>query len=256
MADVIYVYAEGTDFARPVEDAVVTRLGDMAERRKWMFFSCSVVNQRRGDDWELGVNLSFEAVEAGALPKQWFTDIETVLDCVETLARDFDLSFVFGLGLDGKPGEDIFEATIDRAEMKRVIRDIITQPALPPGWLRRTVRFDIEDGRPVASFGDYRAAFGPINALVFGLADGERTVRDVIRDVTKQMPPGIGSDPTIDVVDAIRSLSRQGFVALTERKAPLPYYLAVPTSEQDVQRAHAEMARDGFDPTLDPRRRA
>ena len=57
------------------------------------------------------------------------------------------------------------------------------------------------------------------------------------------------------MLSAIRLLSRQGLIMLAEMKAPLPYYLAVPVAEQDVQRANAEMARDGFDPTLDPRRR-
>ena len=118
MADVIYVYAEGTDFARPVEDAVVTRFGELVEGSKWAFFKCSVVNQQRGEDWDLGVNLTFDAVEPGALPKRWFKDIEAVLDCISTLAKEFGLSFVFGLGLDSKAGEDIFDASTGRAENK------------------------------------------------------------------------------------------------------------------------------------------
>jgi hypothetical protein len=255
MADVIYVYAEGNAFARRVEDAVVARLGDLVERRKWIFFKGSVVNQRRGQDWELGINLSFDAVEGRALPKRWFNDIEAVLDCIATLAREFHLSFVFGLGLESRASEDIFAASTDRTEIRRQLRDVVTQPALPSGWLRRVVRFDIEAGRVAASFGDYNAAFAPLLALVFGLADGQRTVRDVIREVASRKMRGVGSDPTIDVLDAINSLSRQGFVALAEARSPLPDYLALPVAEQDRGTAEAEMARDRFDATRDPRRR-
>ena len=254
MSDTIYVYAEGHDFAA-IEDAVSTRLRAFVEKQRWKFFETWVVNQRHGEDWDLGLNLAFKAAEKGTLPKGWFTDVEATLGCVASLAQEFGVSFVIGFGLEGKAAEDIFNADTDPAEIKRAISDMVTRPVLPSGWLRRTVRFDLEDGRPVAALGDYRVAFGAVFALVFSFANGERSLDDIVRAVASSGARGVSSDPTTDVLDAVRSLSRDGFVTLAEVRTPLPRYLSVSVAEQDVHQAQEEMARDGFDPNLDPRKR-
>lgn len=254
MSDTIFVYAEGHDFTA-VEDAVSTRLRAFVEKQRWKFFETWVVNQHHGEDWDLGLNLAFEAAENGTLPKGWFTDVEATLACVASLARELGLSFVVGLGLEGKAAEDIFSADADPVAIKRAISDMITRPVLPSGWLRRTVRFDLEDGRPVAALGDSRVAFGAVFGLVFSFANGERSLDDIIRAVASSGARGVSSDPTTDVLDAVRSLTRDGFAMLAETRTPLPRYLSVSVAEQDVHDAREDMARDGFDPNLDPRKR-
>ena len=254
MSDTIYVYAEGQDFAA-IEDAVSTRLHAFVEEQHWKFFETWAVNQRHGEDWDLGLDLAFKVAEKGTLPKRWFTDIEATLACVGSLAQEFGLSFVIGFGLEGKAAEDVFNADTDPAEIKRAITNMVTRPVLPSGWLRRTVRFDLEDGRPVAALGHYRVAFGAVFALVFSVANGERSLDDIIRSVASSGARGVSSDPTTDVLDAVRSLTRDGFVRLAETRMPLPRYLSVSVSDQDVHQAQEEMARDGFDPNHDPRRR-
>lgn len=254
MADVIYVYAEGNDFAA-VEPAVSTRLRAFVKGQRWKLFDARFVNQRHGDGWDLGLNLVFQAVEKKRLPRGWYAEFEATLECVAEMAKEHGLSFVIGLGIEGKAAEDLFGASTDAAAIKRAITDIVTRPALASGWLRRTVRFDLEDGRAVAALGDYRVAFGVVFGLVFSLANGERTLDDVIRAVATSGRRGVSSDPTVDVMDAVRSLQRDGFVTLASERAPLPHYLAVPVTEQDADRARAEMTRDAFDPERDPRKR-
>lgn len=254
MPDVIYVYFEGDDF-EAIEESVTMRIQGLVERHAWVFFDVHVVNQRREEGWELGLNLAFEPRDEANLPARWFSDIEATLACFASLSEALDLSFVIGFAPEGKSAEDIFFSSDDRAEIERGLTTVVRRSVLPSGFLRRTVRFDMEDGRAVAAIGDYRVTFSALFSAVFSLANGERRLDEIIQTLARQGLRGLPRDPTSQVLDAVDWLSREGFVTLVEAPSALPSYLVTAVSEQDAIAAHDEMVRDGFDPERDPRRR-
>ena len=115
-------------------------------------------------------------------------------------------------------------------------------------FVRRKARFDLVNGR-VLIVDPKRPRMVTLDSwleLVFQLADGERTLGQIIEHVAHaydgQMPAGLDQQ----VIDIVECLVGEGFLELVLASKALPSYLAQAISQQDPAEAKAAMIRDEF----------
>jgi hypothetical protein len=82
--------------------------------------------------------------------------------------------------------------------------------------------------------------------VVFLGADGEHTVAEFIKALGNDYPDGVPEGLADQTRQIIGELEARGYIALSDEKKTLPYYLAIPIEQQDRERAKLLMEADGF----------
>ena len=81
--------------------------------------------------------------------------------------------------------------------------------------------------------------------IVISLADGEHTVQQLIDYISQQYPePPANIQETLHSV--IERLEEGRLLKLWDEKAALPYYLAAPIEQLDVEKARQLIREDGY----------
>ena len=81
---------------------------------------------------------------------------------------------------------------------------------------------------------------------VFAMADGQHTIQELVDCLSLQYPQGPPPDLEKTIESVIDRLTQVGVVRLTDEPIELPYYLAIPTEEQDDKKAKELMIKDGY----------
>lgn len=88
--------------------------------------------------------------------------------------------------------------------------------------------------------------FDPWPALAFTAADGMHTVAQFIEHLSSQYEGGPPDGLQEQILGLIQQLVDEKVVRLSETPISLPHYLAVPRSEQDLEKSVEMMKQDGF----------
>ena len=124
----LYAYVDGADL-EGVADMLEERFAEFVASRNWVAGSCTVVNQRHGEEtctqpgdlplWDLGLNL--ELPDPDTEPPGWFADVEAVAQFVGTLHREFGRDFIIGIA-DAQTHitEDLFDVSTDSPDLGRL----------------------------------------------------------------------------------------------------------------------------------------
>ena len=83
---------------------------------------------------------------------------------------------------------------------------------------------------------------------IINLADGRHTVTDFISYIGRQYPAGPPDNFEDHVEEMFQHLIDIQALRLASEPVELPYYLAMPAEQQDVEKAKALMIEDGFIP--------
>lgn len=116
-------------------------------------------------------------------------------------------------------------------------------------YFYRTVVFTRKDGE-TALVNIYNPAettpLEPWLATVVSLADGEHTVEELIEYMVGQYPSGVPSDLEKTLDSVFERLMDSGFIKLSGTKVTLPYYLADPIEDLDLEKAKQLIQEDGY----------
>ena len=113
----------------------------------------------------------------------------------------------------------------------------------------RCLRYDMTDGHVLVV--DNRSprivTLDPSLELIFGAANGQRTAQQFIHELEATFPAS-GAPPSIatQTYQLMAKMEAEGLIRFTDRQTQLPYYLSMPSSQQDSKRALEEMKKDGF----------
>ncbi len=115
-------------------------------------------------------------------------------------------------------------------------------------FLSRCARFDMMDNQVVIiDPGAPRlVTLDPWPELVFMAADGQNRVKDLADHLGKKYEDGPPKGLEKQVNQIVHNLLREGLVKLSDVPIELPYYLSIPRSEQDPDKAKKLMEDDGF----------
>ena len=97
---------------------------------------------------------------------------------------------------------------------------------------------DINNPKNVAPLEDWMA-------VVVSLADGQHTVLELIDYMSKQYESA-PENLEETIASVLERLIEGGIVLLSESKVELPYYLASPIENYDIEKAKQEMQKDGY----------
>lgn len=97
---------------------------------------------------------------------------------------------------------------------------------------------DINNPKNVAPLEDWMA-------VVVSLADGQHTVLELIDYMSKQYESA-PENLEETIASVLERLIEGGIVLLSENKVELPYYLASPIENYDIEKAKQEMQKDGY----------
>lgn len=81
---------------------------------------------------------------------------------------------------------------------------------------------------------------------VVALADGQHTIQELIDYLASQYPGGAPKNLANTVESVIKRLQETHVIHLSDEPVDLPYYLALPANEQDVEKARKLIEKDGF----------
>ncbi len=81
---------------------------------------------------------------------------------------------------------------------------------------------------------------------VVALADGQHTIQELIDYLASQYPGGAPENLAGTVESVIKRLKETHVIHLSDEPVDLPYYLALPANEQDVEKAKELIEKDGF----------
>ena len=86
----------------------------------------------------------------------------------------------------------------------------------------------------------------PWPKAVFLLADGQHRISDLISNLASQYENGVTKGSDEQIYEIIESLEKEGIIRLSDKPEELPYYLSMPRSELDIEKANQLMVQDGF----------
>jgi hypothetical protein len=81
---------------------------------------------------------------------------------------------------------------------------------------------------------------------VFLLADGQHRVSDLISHLASQYENGAPKGLDEQIYEVLKSLEKEGIIRISGKPEKLPYYLSMPSSELDMEKAKQLMVQDGF----------
>ncbi len=112
----------------------------------------------------------------------------------------------------------------------------------------RSLPYDMVDGHVLVT--DTRSprviTLDPWLEVIYAAADGQRTVQQFIAQLEAQYPNGAPSSLAAQTCQLLAKMEAEGLIRFTDQQTQLPYYLSIPGSQQDKQRALAEMRKDGI----------
>jgi hypothetical protein len=112
----------------------------------------------------------------------------------------------------------------------------------------RCLRYDMTDGHMLVM--DNRSprviTLDPSLELIFSAADGQRTAQQFIHELEAAFPGGARPSVARQTYQLLAKMEGEGLIRFTDQQTQLPYYLSMPSSQQDKQRALTEMRKDGF----------
>lgn len=115
-------------------------------------------------------------------------------------------------------------------------------------YFARRLTWDLIDGQVVVI--DNRSprvlTLDPSFVLIFGAADGRRTGEQFVRELEAAYPSGAPSWLAKQIYQAMARMEAEGLIRFEDRPIQLPYYLSMPVSQQDKDRALGEMKKDGY----------
>ncbi len=142
--------------------------------------------------------------------------------------------------------------------MKKFINKILGDDSVPSdeerkvvSWMyfSRSKRFDIEDGSVVIKDinAEKEIRMDKWSELIFLSATGDTMVRQFAKKMETEFPESQRPENLQSALeDAILTLQRSGILALSEKEVELPYYFALPVSEQDKATARQAMIDNGY----------
>ncbi|MTI19413.1 hypothetical protein E1176_00105 [Fulvivirga sp. RKSG066] len=88
----------------------------------------------------------------------------------------------------------------------------------------------------------------PWPQLIYLEANGQSTIYEFVYQMAAKYGRGqeIPNELDITILDMINSLMNDRLIELIDSKKELPYYLDKPIAEQDKEKAHQLMVKDGF----------
>jgi len=86
----------------------------------------------------------------------------------------------------------------------------------------------------------------PWYEIIFSAADGQMTITEFTQKLKKEYSSGPPPELEAVVQQHVRALKDIGFITLTDKPKILPYYLQMPSSQQDQEKAKRLMEEDGF----------
>ena len=109
-------------------------------------------------------------------------------------------------------------------------------------WLNQDMIHVVENNGP------RMITMDPWPQLIYLEADGQKTVTEFVYDMAskygKKQPIPKELDATI--IKLIKSLSDDKLIELSAESRKLPYYIDLPQSQQDLNKANRMMIEDGF----------
>lgn len=115
-------------------------------------------------------------------------------------------------------------------------------------FFARCLRYDIMDGHTLVT--DNRSptviTLDPWLEVIFAAADGRRTAQQFVTELAAQYPGGAPSGLTAQTFLFLAEMEAEGLIRFSDQPVQLPYYLSMPSSQQDKDRALAEMKKDGY----------
>ena len=115
-------------------------------------------------------------------------------------------------------------------------------------YFARCLPYDMMDGHMLVT--DNRSprviTLDPWLEVIFAAADGQRTAQEFITQLGAQYPNGAPPSLPAQTYQLMAKMEAEGLIRFTDQQTQLPYYLSTPGSQQDKQKALAEMKKDGF----------
>lgn len=142
--------------------------------------------------------------------------------------------------------------------MKKFINKILGDDSAPSeedrkvaSWMyfRRAKRFDLEDGEVVIKDinAEKEIRMDKWSEVIFLSADGSMMVRQFVKKLESDFPENERPDNlNQSIIEAVLTLQKEGILELAEKEEPLPYYFAIPVSEQDKAVARQAMIDNGY----------
>ena len=115
-------------------------------------------------------------------------------------------------------------------------------------YFSRCLRYDTMDGHTLVT--DNRSprviTLDPWLEVIFAAADGHRTAQQLVSELAAQYPGGVPSALEAQTYQLLAKMEAEGLIRFSDQPVQLPYYLSMPSSQQDKDRAVAEMKKDGY----------
>jgi hypothetical protein len=115
-------------------------------------------------------------------------------------------------------------------------------------YFARCLRYDMTDGQTLVT--DNRSprviTLDPWLEVIFAAADGQRTAQQFVTDLAAQYPGGAPSALDAQTYQLLAKMEAEGLIRFSDQPIKLPYYLSMPSSQQDKDRALSEMKKDGY----------
>jgi hypothetical protein len=115
-------------------------------------------------------------------------------------------------------------------------------------YFARCLRYDLVNGDILIT--DNRSprviTLDPSLVLIFGAADGQRTAQQFISELQAAFPPPAPPSVARQTYQLMAKMEEESLIRFADQKTQLPYYLSMPISQQDKEKALVEMRKDGF----------
>jgi hypothetical protein len=82
--------------------------------------------------------------------------------------------------------------------------------------------------------------------IVFLAADGKQRISSFVKSLSAQYKDGAPEGLEKQVHEIVRDLLKEGIIRLIDEPEELPYYLSMPSSQLDMDKAKKLMEEDGF----------
>lgn len=124
----------------------------------------------------------------------------------------------------------------------------LTAPQFKDQYFARCLTYDMVGDRLLVT--DNKSpriiTLDPWLEVVYAAADGQRTSSEFITKLKQQYPGGAPAGLEEQTWQFLAKMEAEGLIRFSGQKVQLPYYLTIPSSQQDKQKALAEMKKDGF----------